>query len=448
MTAGVRFGVQQPRVFISHSSRQRTKDELRTADSISRHRHRKEFLADLLSLLEPNLTEAGFDVWIDRSQVNPGDPFDNKIHFALQDCDVGVILIDFDALDSNYVRKEATILMWRQSTGGTRVLPVLLPSVKELEFSRSALVKTIGLDSLSLLRPQTAKQNHAVAEWFAEEITGRLAGALPERISHPTARWIQDFTHVISTISVDRLWRVAERLGLDPQDWARTQNRHAAVACAMLGADMTHAYQALVQLVDLLDVDRARTKTVRWALPLWVDLDAAKIVVDVASLPADRRILAITTRALRLGEHVIQRATCSAPEYGTLRLPDVAGESPNVELLERYDATLRRLLHLSTSDTPDEIARNIDSLGGGVFALIRCDSLPPGDAHSLLKSLRKKFPGVVFVVLTERTSPVWEKLNVPDAYSALDEDEERNARRYVSRTAALIGEDITVDSND
>src|SRR6202035_763381 len=115
---------------------------------------------------------------------------------------------------------------------------------------------------------------------------------------------------------------------------------------------------------------RAKARMVHRALPLWGDLDAAKIVADSSGLPGDHRILAIATPAYSLGEHVIQRATFSAQEYTTLRLPDIAGEGTHDELLERYDATLRRLLHFFDDDPPEVVARELDSLGGRVFALI------------------------------------------------------------------------------
>ncbi|WP_436745907.1 toll/interleukin-1 receptor domain-containing protein [Streptomyces sp. URMC 129] len=441
-------------MFISHSSRLRTPSELRPGDTLNRHRHRKKFVATLLRLLETGLTAAGFEVWIDRGRLPPGEPFDPKIHVALQRCDIAVFLIDLDALDAAYVRKEATILMWRLQMGDTHVvLPVLLGGVTERDLAASGLGAPVGLDTLVTLRPATTKLNRTAAETVAREVTEALTHRLPEApppaAATPAARWIHDFAEYISGISEERLWRVAERLGFGPDDWARArEDPHLAVASAMLGADLAPASQAIVQLADLIDEEGARTRVVRRALPLWVDLDAAKIVADVTKLPAHRRVLALTTPALRLAEHVVQRATCAAPEYATQRLPDAVGEAAHAELLERYDTTLRRLLHLSARDSPDEIAAELDSLGGGVFVLLRCENLRPGTAASVLGALRGRFPGVVFVALARKESLVWQQLDAPQAYRGLDDGQERSARRYVSRTAKLIGEDIAVDSDD
>jgi TIR domain len=438
-----------PQVFISHSSRRRADEELRKGDTPNRHRYRKKFLSMLLDRLESALEEAGFEVWVHRRRIGAGEEFESKLSFALYECDVGIILIDLDALDSAYVRKEATILMWRHQIDGIRVVPVLLGGVTEPALALTALGGTVGLSSLSLLTSPTSKTNRDAAQMLADMIKNELSSGIePLDAESPSARWIQDFVHFISGVSVERLWRVAERLGVDRHDWVRAREPRAVVAGAMLGADLVPAHRALVQLVNLLDEDNAKAKTVHRALPLWVDLDAAKIVVDVGALPADRRVLAIATPAYRLGEHVIQRGTFSAPEYGTLRLPDVVGEDAHRELLRRYDAAMRRLLNFFDDDTSEDIAHELDSLGGGIFALMRCENFKPRTTVHLLEALRERFPGVVFVVLARRENTVWSEIDAPLAYRAASKDWERSARRYVSRTAGLIGEHIRVDSND
>jgi hypothetical protein len=436
-------------VFISHSSRPRDASELRSEDTLNRHRYRKKYLAELLDLLQARLEDSGFEVWIDRNQIHPGDDFDGKISFALYECDIGIILLDLDALDSPWVRKEATILMWRHAMGGVRVVPVLMGGVTARDLSKTDLGSTVRLGALSVLRAPTPKLNSAAAQSLAELIDDELRSeASPAEVNSPSARWIQDFVHFTSGVSADRLWRVAERLGVDSRDWARARDPHAVVAGALLGADMVHAHQALVQLVSLIDEDSQRARAVHRAVPLWVDLDAAKIVADSCELPPSRRVLAIATSAYRLGEHVIQRATFSAQEYGTLRLPDIAGENTHDELLERYDTTLRRLLHFFADDPPAEIARELDSLGGRVFALIRCENLQPATTAYLLESLRNRFPGVLFVLLARRRNPLWRQLQVPLVYRQAGDGWERSVRRYVSRTVGLIGEQIAVESDD
>jgi hypothetical protein len=437
------------RVFISHSSRLRAESELRPGDTLNRHTFRKKYLADLIEITQARLRDSGVEVWVDRNQIHPGDDFDGKISFALYECDIGIILLDLDALDSPWVRKEATILMWRHAIGGVRVVPVLLGGLTTRDLRESELGTTVRLGDLTVLQPPTPKLNYAAAAFLANliDLEVRRDARLPD-VDSPSARWIQDFIHFTSGIPADRLWRVAERLGIDKDDWARATDRHAVVAGALLGADMSRAHQALVQLVDLLDEDRAKERTVHRALPLWVDLDAAKIVADSAELPPDRRLLAIATPAYRLGEHVIQRATFSAQEYTTLRLPDIVGEGTQDELLERYDATLRRLLHFFDDDSPEEISGELDSLGGRVFALIRCENLRPGTTTNVFNSLRKRFPGVTFVLLGRRENRVWQALQAPLVYRQNSNAWERSARRYVSRTASLIGEQIAVESDD
>ncbi|MFF4209701.1 toll/interleukin-1 receptor domain-containing protein [Streptomyces sp. NPDC001796] len=441
---------RKPRVFISHSSRRRTAEELREGDTPNRHHYRKEFLGFLLDRLESAIGDAGFEVWVDRSQIAAGEEFEQKLSFALYTCDIGIILIDLDALDSAYVRKESTILMWRHQMDGIWTIPVLLSGVNATDLAGSHLGPApVGLSSLSLLSAPSSKLNRQAAEELADLITGELTkGAkLPERDS-PSTRWIQDFVELTSGVSVERLWRVAEPLGVDRAEWQRAREPHAMVAAAMLGADLHSVYKALVQLMSLVDEEKARAKTVQRALPLWVDLDAAKIVVDVGALPADQRVLAIATPAYRLGRHVIERGTFSAPEYATLPVPDPVGEEPFAELLHRYETTLRRTLHFFGDDTSETFASELDALGGRVFTLMRCEHLDPTTTVRLLEALRKRLPGIVYVLLGRGESNVWRKVEAPMVYRSPRADWERSARRYVSRMASLVGEEIAVESDD
>ncbi|MGV9720789.1 toll/interleukin-1 receptor domain-containing protein [Nocardia beijingensis] len=437
------------KLFISHSSRIRDADELRPGDSINRHVHRKRFLAHLLGDLKARLTDLGYDVWVDRDEIQPGMEFEPMTHLALQNCGTAIVLIDLDSLDSSYLRKEATILMWRRWTCGINVVPVLLGSVSERDLAANPLGNPIGLSTLSVLRSPTRKTNKTAAQTVSEYITEHLLAAAPtyER-SSPLERWVEDFSDLISAVNDERLWRVADRLGFASDDWNRIADRHAAVASAFLGTDVAHAYQALVQLAPLIDDERRRSKIVQRACPLWVDLDAARVIADASMLPPDQRVLAITTSQLRLGEHIVLRATCEAPEFAVIPFSDVVGESAFSEILQRYDTGLRRLLHLSIHDTPEDIAQEMESLGGGVYVLLRFENLNPGAVNTLIGTLRKRFPGVVFVILASKSSAIWKDNSFQRAYTRIDEPRERDARRYLSRTAALIGKELDVDGVD
>ena len=269
----------------------------------------------------------------------------------------------------------------------------------------------------------------------------------PDRTDSLTRAWIEDLTVLLANLPDTLLWRAAESLGENRVEWLLNQNKHRALAASLLSNDSLDAvYSALREVMHFLPPDYANLAAER-AKPLWVDLDAARIVNEASQLPYDRRVVGVRTRAYRLGLHTCLRATVSSPKYGMAALPDITAESPLQELTERYDRTIRELLHLSKYDEPETVAREFrDYLG--IYALMRCDTLDIATTAALVEIMQTRFPGITFVLLGNRSSQIWEKLPMRHAFEELDRTSELSARRYVSRIAGLAGERIPVDSND
>jgi TIR domain len=159
-------------VFLSHTSRPRTELEL-GREEYRRHTHRRKHLGQLLEQLQEQLVTAGFAVWSDRSSLVPGYHIDSTIHRALKECRAAVVLMNGDALDSGYMRREINVLMYRKTVDSLYVLPVLL-GVQAEEVRDSSLGRDTGIDTDLALRPSSPKLNQTAARLTAEEITRRL----------------------------------------------------------------------------------------------------------------------------------------------------------------------------------------------------------------------------------------------------------------------------------
>lgn len=106
------------KIFISHSC----KDFEQPADNqdpekLARWR-RLEFARVVRDKIVAGLRGAppngpGYKVLLDRDRLEPGDNWQAKLHGWLGTCDGAVLLLSEDSICSDWVRKEATILTWR-----------------------------------------------------------------------------------------------------------------------------------------------------------------------------------------------------------------------------------------------------------------------------------------------------------------------------------------------
>lgn len=433
-----------PLVFISHSSRERHAAELDDDDTPEQHAARKVHLDEIKRMLVEALRSKGLSVWIDDERLRAGHEFDEPIQLAVGRCDVGVVLIDRDAVTSEYVRTETTLLMYRRSLGAAEVVPVMLRSAQG-RLRGSLLGDTLGFSKLSAIQEPKARDQAFARAQLVELIADRVAEVRSPADATAEDSWTEWFAHTISTVPRALLTPVAAELGIESGQWDRVEHPHRALATLLLGAPLASIQRALVLLAQALRHDpAARGAMIGHAMPLWVDLDDARALREITALDADARTCAVATSAVRLGRNVVERAMLTAPAEIS-DPPDVTGEDHQGELLERYSATLRALLHMAPDEDTDGARRFFDETGQLAFALVRFPGSQPAEARRLLSDLAAAFPGVVFVVLAA-SSRQHRSLGVP-ALGPL-EDTERAARRYVSQLARLNGDTIQVDSDE
>jgi len=95
-----------PVTFLSHTSRIRQPHELPAGMPHAPHVHRKRFLRMLIRALIDRIRAGGGDIWIDSEQVEATEEFEPSIYLGLFHCAAAVVLIDEDALYSDYMSKE------------------------------------------------------------------------------------------------------------------------------------------------------------------------------------------------------------------------------------------------------------------------------------------------------------------------------------------------------
>lgn len=120
------------------------------------------------------LREAGHYVWIDEAEISVGDSLIRKISGALQDSDYVVAVISRTSVQSNWVRKELELAMYREISGMTvHVLPVLIHRCDTPYFLRDKLYADFTNKSqfeFSLRQLLAAIERHSTGKNLARDI--------------------------------------------------------------------------------------------------------------------------------------------------------------------------------------------------------------------------------------------------------------------------------------
>ena len=110
------------RLFISHSSR------LRPADAGDDQAQRNWQLLQATCKALKGAYQENIEILVDHAGLHPGDDWEHRLNEWLAECHAAIILFSRRAIDeSDWVKKEATILSWRAELDDDfKLFPVLL----------------------------------------------------------------------------------------------------------------------------------------------------------------------------------------------------------------------------------------------------------------------------------------------------------------------------------
>jgi hypothetical protein len=421
-------------VFISHTSRVRSAGELRAGDTMSRHQQRKRYLTQLLEALPQAFARKKLNVWIDSREVSAGDQFEHAVCLSLIRCSAAVVLVDQDALTSEYMQEEAKLLGWRKILEPElQIVPVLLGDVSALDFARSPLGLTGGLSRLSVLTPASRKQNRLVAQKTAMEMSDHI-DLVP--LAPKVARWVNDLAHFIGSAPAHALDEAARNLGIPADTLAAHFEKHALIAAALLNSDLRDAFLVMRTLAEYLPHDDRRAAVHR-VVPLWVDLDDARMLMSVTDIPPEQRIVHLIAGRLLPAGHAVLRGGASQDNVQMAELSSVAGEDMAAELIARYDDKLRTAMNFEPEDGPQEIHEYMSMVNTIAFALIKCDQVPPPVVRKVLLVLMKRFPGVVFALVSNKAGGLTRTIRGRQIKLATDEQGDRRTWHLIKQVQRL-----------
>lgn len=148
----------------------------------------KDSVSGQLSVLN-----AVFDVWDDR-RITAGDDWQAEITSALADCDVALLLISRDFLNSAYIKEnEVPALLRRREQEGLRVIPVILRPCPWQRVNWLNSIQARPLDGEALSGMREHDQEMALSN-LAGEIADLVATRAAERPERPTSGRLEDIS--------------------------------------------------------------------------------------------------------------------------------------------------------------------------------------------------------------------------------------------------------------
>jgi hypothetical protein len=359
-------------------------------------------------------------------------------------CQAAVLLVDNASLHSEFFIERAKVLAWRRELG-MPLVSILIHGLRRQDLAASPVAFLadyfVTVDASSngtSIKPETVIK--AVQERLAKDLIPRDHF----RYSDPATQWATDVADMLSNVSPSRLLALGEKLQISPDLLTETDNPRPAIAAALLTTEsLDNASKFLPQAIQTLTRVGAHPETKKELVdsvnPLWVDLEAGREILKAARASIPNRLCELRVPRLEWGKYATARASAGATEYPVVSLPSVAGEHAEEELAVRHDRTIRDVLKFNVDDGPEFVQDDLNRLNRAVFANLECKGLSYKQLSQHLRTLRKRFPGVTFLLVSDRGKRSW-KFKPPPiiAIDSLDENARRRIELFIRRNNALI----------
>ncbi|WP_102133389.1 toll/interleukin-1 receptor domain-containing protein [Streptomyces hokutonensis] len=385
-------------MFISHS----TSSDLQTA-------RLRDVIAD-------GLRERNYEVLLDVRVQQPGQPWQLKLAKFLGECDAALVLVNQAALDSSWVRRETNILHWRKTLHPSMVLVTVLVGEVNAGQLRGSSLGYLAADDVA-----------RVGRCSPEEAT-RIVGLFPQilqLVDDVVSAWLTNIGIQLREIRDPEVFaRIARRLGVPPEEHDELIPGFAPVLLASQMLD-THDIEKLANAVfeawmGGLDSDRAQ-KLATMVLPVWVDRDAARRIVQETD-GSTRRVVILNVDSPLIGEQYLARAFCVdvTSYYIAKAAAGPAGEDdPETSLLYQCERAVKWAIGLEQDQDLDHPEEPRDS--GRFFLVLDAKKCELGIVHRVVVQLHERIPWMHVLVIPGRGVNVRESWpGNPDEVLVLD----------------------------
>ncbi|MGY4990707.1 toll/interleukin-1 receptor domain-containing protein [Streptomyces nigrescens] len=411
------------RVFISHSS----KGDPR-AESVRKH-------------VVEGLRAKRYDVVVDTDALGPGRDWCPLLYQWLGECDAAVVLFNSAALDSAWVRREVSILMWRRALNPAfLVVPVLIGEVRSTHLREKGFTDVLPVEFARVPPGEPTDEAQALSERVLHEFAD-----LPDtrNDSDHLRDWISDIAAYLRQAGdPGALRRAADRLGIHADDLRHVESLVGSctfLAHQMIGTADRRLVHALHALASSLS-DDTLNRLVQQIIPTWINAESARLLLPPAA--PDRRTVALNARYPQTAQHYLDRAVCLRLDLYYLKsaggIP--LGEDAAEEFTEQCVDAVRDLLNFPP-DVPVSRFRPRDD-DAWQFLSIDVRGVRPALVAHVVRELHTLFPWLLLILLTgeslpdEETLRSWRVDDLVVVTPHLGEDEE------------LLGHQLTRDLSD
>lgn len=371
----------KPRIFISHSA----------------HEPQASNTLDILvESLKPD-----FDVLCDKERLIAGQEWRDELFTWMHRAHSAVILFSASALQSDWVRTEASVLTWRRTLdkGNTfKVIPVLLDPVTK-ENLREKKFSPMQLTALQLVQSNDPAQ---IAQGVSEGLRHLIKDRPPDT---PFEKLERKIAHLLTDIKAAELLNAARAMNADVSEWSESSEYPMLLAGEMLRRGLPEANGALHELADFLGADNTST-LVELISPAWVNLHAASGIPQIATSKDAPRVMWVNGgNAAKFVEYTgtsfVRRACCRSPNFcwPIFIIPNVGGEDDAgyFKSVIRKSIKNKVLRDINAPDSELEIVlTNRERDKEPIFIVFA----PPAPATEVLDELRNVFKTLTFFVLT------------------------------------------------
>ncbi|MFF6779021.1 toll/interleukin-1 receptor domain-containing protein [Streptomyces sp. NPDC012637] len=322
-------------------------------------------VARALSILEPRLSERGYDVFVDVEKLRVGESWNPALFEEMYLCDAAVVLLGPQTIEeSDWVRREADVLMSRHVVRSLRtVLPCFIGTKDTARARRRGFGALLALQAELGQRERNPLPQEALTERIIDWILDEFAPVAGKPGDQGFLKWtkrIASFLRSARVRDADSLSDAAEELQCSSVDRLHVR---ASVGAELFLAHMMFRAGELVRdtgaslLPDALAALRSGLESGQLLqladelLPSWADPDDSQHFAPPHPPEADACGPLVLLRAYSdwsATQH-ISRAVCNAPRSYHLRaLPaceDVPLDesSPYDALMESCHAALEEL---------------------------------------------------------------------------------------------------------
>ena len=373
-------------------------------------------MALLRDAIADGLRERNYEVLLDVRIQQPGFPWQLKLAKFLGECDAALVLVNQAALVSSWVRRETNILHWRKTLHPNMVLVTVLVGGVSAGQLRGSELRYLAADDAARVGQCTAEEAARIVALFP-----RILQLLDDVVS----AWLTNIGIQFREIRDPEVFaRIARRLGIPPEEH---EELVPGLAPVLLAAQMldTHDIEKLANAVfeawmGGLDSDRAK-KLATMVLPVWVDRDAARRIVQETD-GSIRRVVILNVDSPLIGEQYLARAFCvDVTSYYIAKASagPVGEDDPEASLLDQCEQAVKWAIGL---DHDQDLNHPEEPRESGRFFLLldakRCDL---GIVHRVVAQLHERISWMHVLVIPGRGVNVRESWpGSPDEVLVLD----------------------------